>query len=132
VVHPLAFLPALLALALALGTVGADARPPERDPRVVPPGRDRGAEPPPRAQRPARGVEPPGRSTGRPLYGTAPPRLQADDVGPDQAARAAGRASGGRVLGIGGQAPEYRVKVITEGGRVRTVRIDARTGEVLD
>jgi uncharacterized membrane protein YkoI len=36
------------------------------------------------------------------------------------------------VLGIGGEPPEYRVKVLTDGGRVRTIRIDARTGKVLE
>ena len=142
-------LPALFALALALASGAVSARPPEPDPRFTPPGRDRGGEmaarPPGRDRDRDRGDQPPPRTrwetppaesrgypSGRAYSSRPPARQQSGDVGPDQAARAAGRASGGRVLGIGGEAPEYRVKVITEGGRVRVLRIDARTGEVVE
>ena len=138
-------LPALFALALALASGDVSARPPEPDPRFTPPGRDRGGEMPARPPGRDRGDQPPPRTrwetppaesrgypSGRAFSGRPPARHQSGDVGPDQAARAAGRASGGRVLGIGGEAPEYRVKVITEGGRIRVLRIDARTGEVVE
>ena len=141
-------LSALFALTLALASGDVSARPPERDSRFPPPGRDRGGEMPARPPGRDRGDQPPappprtrwetppsdsrGYPPGRTFSGRPPARQQSGDVGPDQAARAAGRASGGRVLGIGGEAPEYRVKVITEGGRVRVLRIDARTGEVVE
>ena len=141
-------LSALFALTLALASGDVSARPPERDSRFHPPGRDRGGELPARPPGRDRGDQPPappprtrwetppsdsrGYPPGRTFSGRPPARQQSGDVGPDQAARAAGRASGGRVLGIGGEAPEYRVKVITEGGRVRVLRIDARTGEVVE
>ena len=141
-------LSALFALTLALASGDVSARPPERDSRFPPPGRDRGGELPARPPGRDRGDQPPappprtrwetppsdsrGYPSGRAYSSRPPARQQSGDVGPDQAARAAGRASGGRVLGIGGEAPEYRVKVITEGGRVRVLRIDARTGEVVE
>lgn len=138
-------LPTLFALAVALTSGDVSARPPESNPRFTPPGRDRGGEMATRPLGRDRGASPqprtrwetpPAESRGHPSVRTfsdrPPARQQSGDVGPDQAARAAGRASGGRVLGIGGEAPEYRVKVITEGGRVRVLRIDARTGEVVE
>ena len=72
------------------------------------------------------------RQPNRAWIGGGPPRDRPEDVGPDRAAASAGRVTGGRVLGIGGEPPEYRVKVLTDGGRVRTIRIDARTGKVLE
>ena len=72
------------------------------------------------------------RPPGRAWIDGGATRDRADDVGPDRAAASAGRVTGGRVLGIGGGPPEYRVKVLTEGGRVRVIRIDARTGQVLE
>ena len=72
------------------------------------------------------------RQPNRAWIGGGPPQDRPEDVGPDRAAASAGRVTGGRVLGIGGEPPEYRVKVLTDGGRVRTIRIDARTGKVLE
>lgn len=70
----------------------------------------------------------------------APARLaQADSVAvqisSDRAAAIAAARTGGRVLDVrlqGGSRPVYRVKVLVSGERVRTVRVDARTGSVLD
>jgi hypothetical protein len=57
------------------------------------------------------------------------------DIGREGAASAARRATGGRVLSV---SPEdrrgqrvYRVKVLLPEGRVRVVRVDARTGDLL-
>ena len=53
----------------------------------------------------------------------------------DRAARIARSASDGRVLRVqlhGGNRPWYRVKVLVDGQRVRAIRIDARSGRVLD
>ncbi len=51
----------------------------------------------------------------------------------DQAAAAARKATGGLVLKVKLEGKEiYRVRVLLEGERVRTVRVDARTGRVLD
>lgn len=53
----------------------------------------------------------------------------------DQAAAAARKATGGLVLKVeldGKNKAIYRVRVLLEGERVRTVRVDARTGRVLD
>ncbi|MDZ7748719.1 MAG: PepSY domain-containing protein [Halofilum sp. (in: g-proteobacteria)] len=56
-------------------------------------------------------------------------------ISADQAAAAARRATGGRVLRVelhrGGR-PWYRVKVLVDGERVRSVRVDARSGRVRD
>jgi hypothetical protein len=65
-------------------------------------------------------------------FGQAPPHEQRDDIGPGRAASLASRATGSRVMGVTGGTPEYRVKVLEDGRRVRTVRIDARTGKVLE
>lgn len=56
------------------------------------------------------------------------------DVSRDDAAAAAQRASGGRVLSIdksesSGQ-PVWRVKVVTPAGEVRVVQVDVATGQV--
>jgi len=53
----------------------------------------------------------------------------------DQAASAARKATGGLVLKVqleGKNKSVYRVRVLLEGERVRTVRVDAQTGRVLD
>jgi uncharacterized membrane protein YkoI len=52
----------------------------------------------------------------------------------DRAAAAARSATGGRVLDIRlerGKRPRYRVKVLLEGNRVRSIGVDARSGNVL-
>jgi uncharacterized membrane protein YkoI len=56
------------------------------------------------------------------------------DVGRDDAAAVAQRASGGRVLSVekseaSGQ-PVWRVKVVTPAGEVRVIQIDVATGQV--
>ena len=57
------------------------------------------------------------------------------DIGRDDAAAAAQRASGGRVLSVEktGSAgrPVWRVKVVTAQGEVRVILIDAGTGQAL-
>ena len=57
------------------------------------------------------------------------------DVGPDQAAAIAQRASPGRVLAVdradAGGRPAWRVKIVTQGGEVRVFVIDAATGRML-
>jgi uncharacterized membrane protein YkoI len=54
------------------------------------------------------------------------------DVGPDQAAAIAQRASPGRVLAVDRATvagrPAWRVKLVTQGGEVRVVMVDAATG----
>jgi hypothetical protein len=50
---------------------------------------------------------------------------------PDAAAAAVQRATGGQVLGIQSNG-SYRVKVLLQDGRVRVLRVDARSGQVLD
>lgn len=50
----------------------------------------------------------------------------------DQAAARAQQATGGRVLGVRGGDPVYRVKVLLPGGRVREVVVDPRSGDVAD
>ncbi len=54
------------------------------------------------------------------------------DVGRDEAAAAARQAAGGRVLSVDksqvGNRAAWRVKLVTAGGEVRVVMIDAATG----
>lgn len=53
----------------------------------------------------------------------------------DRAAAIAAARTGGRVLDVslrGGSRPRYRVRVLISEERVRTITIDARTGEILD
>ncbi len=54
------------------------------------------------------------------------------NIGQDDAAAVASRASGGgRVLSVdrmGGQRPAWRVKVVTPQGEVRVILVDAATG----
>lgn len=56
----------------------------------------------------------------------------AADVSREQAASAAQRETGGRVLSVdrtqAGGRPAWRVKVVTRGGEVRVVLIDAASG----
>ena len=56
------------------------------------------------------------------------------DLSRDEAAEAAQRASGGRVLSVdrsesSGQ-PVWRVKVVTPAGEVRVIQVDVATGQV--
>jgi hypothetical protein len=57
------------------------------------------------------------------------------DVGRDEAAAAARQAAGGRVLAVDkaqvGNRAAWRVKLVTAGGEVRVVLIDAATGKPL-
>jgi uncharacterized membrane protein YkoI len=48
----------------------------------------------------------------------------------DRAADIARKATGGRVLSVELKGGTYRVKMLLGGERVRTVRIDARTGKL--
>ena len=71
-----------------------------------------------------------------PRYAQAQTEQAADvRISRDQAAAAARKATGGLVLKVkleGKNKAIYRVRVLLEGERVRTVRVDARTGRVLD
>jgi uncharacterized membrane protein YkoI len=61
-----------------------------------------------------------------------PPRR---GVSSDQAASTVRSVTGGKVLGVRGGKQEgdnYSVKVLLPDGRVRTLRVDARTGQVSD
>mgnify|MGYP000703406002 CR=1 FL=1 len=57
------------------------------------------------------------------------------DVGRDEAAAAARQATGGRVLAVDkaqvGNRVAWRVKLVTAGGEVQVVMIDAATGRPL-
>ena len=52
------------------------------------------------------------------------------DVSRDDAAAAAQRASGGRVLSVEKSGSVWRVKVVTVKGEVRVILVDAATGRV--
>lgn len=56
-------------------------------------------------------------------------------VSADEAAALVRSATGGRILDVrldeDARPPVYRVKVLLEGGRVRTYRVDARTGRIV-
>ncbi len=52
-------------------------------------------------------------------------------LSPDAAAATVQRATGGQVLGVQSNG-SYRVKVLLQDGRVRILRVDARTGQLLD
>ncbi len=55
------------------------------------------------------------------------------DIGADAAADTVRQATGGRVLSVRkGKRGTYRVKVLLPGGRVRSVAVDGRSGQVLD
>ena len=62
------------------------------------------------------------------------PKAQQSLISRDRAAAIARSATGGRVLNVqmtrGGR-PQYRVKVLVEGKRVRSVGVDARSGAIL-
>lgn len=49
----------------------------------------------------------------------------------DAAAAVVADATGGRVLSVRRKGEVYRVKVLTDGGRVRVYRVDARTGRIV-
>lgn len=57
------------------------------------------------------------------------------DIGRDEAAAAARQAAGGRVLAVDkaqvGNRAAWRVKLVTAGGEVKVVLIDAATGKPL-
>jgi uncharacterized membrane protein YkoI len=57
------------------------------------------------------------------------------DVSRDDAAAAAQRATGGRVLSVdramAGNRPAWRVKLVTGKGEVRVILIDAATGQAM-
>lgn len=55
----------------------------------------------------------------------SPPRAQSDQ---DRAANAAREATGGRVLGVQGD----RVRVLQQDGRVRSLKVDPKSGAVGD
>ena len=58
---------------------------------------------------------------------------QARLISADQAAAIARRSTGGRVLSVnlrGGKRPVYKVKILLNSERVRTVTIDARNGNI--
>ena len=64
---------------------------------------------------------------------TGPDRSQAQLISADRAAAIARSATGGRVLSVNlsrGARPVYRVKIIMDSRRVRTVTVDARTGNL--
>jgi uncharacterized membrane protein YkoI len=68
---------------------------------------------------------PPGRSQD-------PPKFVEISISPREAAAIAASATGGRVLDVrfqGGNRPRYRVRILLRGERVRTVTVDAVTGE---
>ncbi len=58
-----------------------------------------------------------------------------EGLGPGEAAAIAREHAGGRVLRVRPRRPgaeAYQVKILLPGGRVRTVVVDGRTGEVLE
>jgi uncharacterized membrane protein YkoI len=62
-----------------------------------------------------------------------PGSAQAQLISADRAAAIARRATGGRVLSVNlsrGAQPVYRVKILMDSRRVRTVTVDARTGNL--
>jgi hypothetical protein len=60
---------------------------------------------------------------------------RAGGIDPAQAAAAVRRATGARVLGVqrdGAPDNGYRVRVLTPDGTVRSIRVDRRSGRILD
>ena len=57
-------------------------------------------------------------------------RPQSDGISRERAASIAADATGGRVLSASRKGNTYLVKVLLDGERIRTVRVDARTGKV--
>lgn len=53
-------------------------------------------------------------------------------LNPDAAAATVRRATGGKVLSVEATGTDYLVKVLMPDGRVRTLRVDGRTGRLLD
>ena len=76
-------------------------------------------------------------SLSQPVSGhnLAPVTMAAATVSESSAVAAALRAVKGRVLSVqlieSRGPPVYRVKILTENGRVRTVHVDGHTGEVI-
>jgi len=66
------------------------------------------------------------------LLATVPTALskKPDGRSADAAAATVTEATGGRVLSVRRKGEVYRVKVLTDGGRVRVYRVDARTGRI--
>lgn len=54
------------------------------------------------------------------------------DISADRAASIARDKTGGRVLKVERKGSVYQVRVLLDGERVRNVRVDARTGRVLN
>ena len=53
-------------------------------------------------------------------------------ISPDRAAAVARGATGGRVLKVDRKGNVYRVRLLLDGQRVRNVKVDARTGRLLN
>ncbi len=67
------------------------------------------------------------------LNRSARPATGGARLGADRAAAAARSATGGKVLGVyPGEGDLFHVKLLYLDGRVRMVRVDGRTGAVLD
>jgi uncharacterized membrane protein YkoI len=61
-------------------------------------------------------------------------KAQESLISRDRASAIARSATGGRVLNINlmqGKRPQYRVKVLVNGNRVRTLGVDARSGAII-
>lgn len=74
----------------------------------------------------------PAHAREHPLRNDIIPRQSAPaEIGPDEAASRARQAvSGGRVMSVTRSRGDYRVKILKRDGRVYTVYVDARTGQV--
>lgn len=86
----------------------------------------------PAAARPDHGRHPRLAQASPPGREREPPAPVDVAISPGEAARIAASATGGRVLDvrfIDGDRPRYRVRVLLRGERVRTVTVDAVTGE---
>ena len=84
------------------------------------------------------GLAPPSDARGRPwqpldaTHGGYHLAARGGDIGQDAAAAKVRQATGGRVLSVRKGKGVYRVKVLLTGGRVRTVSVDSRTGQLLN
>lgn len=59
-------------------------------------------------------------------------RLAQAEISADRAATIARNATGGRVLKVQRKGDVYQVRVLLDGERVRNVKVDARSGRVLN
>ena len=59
-------------------------------------------------------------------------RLAQAEISADRAAAIARDATGGRVLKVQRKGKVYQVRVLLDGERVRNVKVDARSGRVLN